>query len=297
MNVLMNAARVVCLGLAVLDVVQRVETPPEWGTKGVATSVEIVAGGPATNAAIVVAALGMPVTLVTALGDSPQAALVRRECARFGVETLDIATDGWELPVASCIVDVCGERTVVSTGARATEFPLTPQANTALAAADVVLLDGHHPAAAEQALRDRPVSCLAVLDAGSVKPHAEHWLPLLDVLAGSADYASGLGMSNEGALGHALESGARTAVITDGPGSVLWANAGDDAPASVTPPTVSAVDTLGAGDAWHGAFTAALARGRSPEVAVEFASRVASIRVAHVGARAWLGYLDDGLWG
>jgi sugar/nucleoside kinase (ribokinase family) len=62
----------------------------------------------------------------------------------------------------------------------------------------------------------------------------------------------------------------------------------------VRPPTVTARDTLGAGDVWHGALTHGIAAlGRVPAAAdlpalVERANRVAARRVAHVGARAWL---------
>lgn len=302
---------VVALGLAVLDVVQRVQTPPAWGTKGVADSVEITAGGPATNAAIACAATGVETTLVTALGRSPQASLVRAECDRHGVRVIDLAGrgDAWELPVASCIVDAEGERTVVSTGALATTLALTVEAEAALAAARVLLLDGHHPRAAAKAVAVRPASCLAVLDAGSAKPHAEEWLPWLDVVAGSADYAAGLARlpgahASEGedatghdtarllqrALDHVLAAGAGAVVMTDGAAPVHWATREGER-ASHTPTQVRAVDTLGAGDAWHGAFAAALAHDLSLPQAIAYACNAASTRVAHEGARTWLGHM------
>lgn len=294
----MSPSRVVCLGLAVLDVVQRVQSPPEWGTKGVAESVELAAGGPATNAAIAAAALGSRVVLITALGSSPQASVVRAECESLGLEVLDLSTDDWELPVASCIVDADGERTVVSTGALTTTHALGEAGSRfieGLSPTDVLLLDGHHPAAAEEALSIRPPGMVAVLDAGSAKPHAERWLPGLDVVAGSADYASGLGLSHDEAIRHILDGGAGAAVITDGAGPVRWrTSAGDEGEAS--PPQATVVDTLGAGDAWHGAFAAALAQGIEFGPAVEAASRVASLRVSHVGARKWLASLDHVGW-
>ena len=53
-------------------------------------------------------------------------------------------------------------------------------------------------------------------------------------------------------------------------------------------PTVEVRDTLGAGDAFHGALVVALAQGADLETAVEEAVRVASIRVQRVGPRSWL---------
>jgi sugar/nucleoside kinase (ribokinase family) len=53
-------------------------------------------------------------------------------------------------------------------------------------------------------------------------------------------------------------------------------------------PTVDVRDTLGAGDAFHGALAVALARGAELEAAVEEAVRVATIRVQYIGPRTWL---------
>jgi sulfofructose kinase len=46
------------------------------------------------------------------------------------------------------------------------------------------------------------------------------------------------------------------------------------------------VDTLGAGDVWHGAFALALAEGRPEPAAVRFASAAAALKVQRAGGRA-----------
>ncbi len=48
---------------------------------------------------------------------------------------------------------------------------------------------------------------------------------------------------------------------------------------------VKAVDTLGAGDVWHGAFALALAEGMDEERAVRFASATAAIKCTRFGGR------------
>lgn len=287
--------RIVCVGFADLDVIHRVDAPPVWGRKDTCTSVELAAGGPATNAAVTAAALlgaDARATLITALGGGAAADLVRADLAAHRVEVVDCAPAGWELPVATAIVTPDGERTVVSPSGQMSTFGLTDAARAVVAGAEGLLLDGHHPVAAREALSLRPAGCLAVLDAGSVKPHAETWLADLDVVAGSADYAGGLGVDLTEALTHALDAGARAAVMTDGANPVGWAARDDRSPRWVSPPRVDAVDTLGAGDAFHGALLAALVRGGAGLAglgpAVEAACRVAAIRVASAGARAWL---------
>lgn len=281
---------VVCLGLAILDVVQRVSEPVVWGRKHVSTATELTAGGPATNAAVCAARLTGAATLLTGLGASAAAVAVRAELESYAVRVIDLAPPGWQLPVAACLVDAAGERTVVSPGALATTWGLTVEARRVIDTADAVLLDGHHPAAAAEALARASTAAgrpRTVLDAGSAKPHTADWLPRLDVVAGSADYAAGLGLDLVAAVDHVLAAGARSAVMTDGPNEVLWAES-DRRLYRVPPPSVVAVDTLGAGDAFHGALTAALAAGRPLAEAVPLAARVGAIRVAHCGARAWL---------
>ncbi|MGC1261359.1 MAG: PfkB family carbohydrate kinase, partial [Jannaschia helgolandensis] len=48
-------------------------------------------------------------------------------------------------------------------------------------------------------------------------------------------------------------------------------------------PRIASVDTLGAGDVWHGAFTLALARGRDLTAASTFANHVAATKCTRAG--------------
>lgn len=284
---------VVCVGLTVLDVVHRVPIPPVWGRKHVASSAEMAVGGPAANAAICAARLLGSATLITGLGGSVAATVAGAELAAYGVHVVDGAPPDYQLPVAACIVDELGERTVFSPGALATTWGLPEAGREIVRGATVLLLDGHHPVTATQALAvAEDVGAPAVLDAGSLKAHAETWLGRLDVVVGSADYAAALGLALAQATEHVLAAGAGAAVMTDGAGPVLVRSAGEADARLVRPPSVRAVDTLGAGDAFHGALVAALAFGAELGCAVEVAVQVASTRVAHVGARAWLAEID-----
>lgn len=287
----MTSPHAVFLGLTTLDVVQRVDARPPWGVKSVVASTELTAGGPAANAAITAAAFLGRTTLITALGSTAAAHTARADLAEYGVTIVDLADDGWHIPVSTCIVEPDGTRTVFSTSALRSRFQLNDAARAALSRADALLVDGHHPVAAGMALgllADSP--CLTVLDAGSVKPAAESWLSWLDVVAGSADYAAGLGVDLAAALDHALAKGATAAVMTDGGRAALWADPTQRG--SIQPTPVTAVDTLGAGDAFHGALVASLLLdGGDLGRAVAEACRVAGIRVQHAGARGWLNHL------
>jgi sulfofructose kinase len=62
---------------------------------------------------------------------------------------------------------------------------------------------------------------------------------------------------------------------------------------TMTAPRVKAVDTLAAGDTWHGAMALALAEGRPTPVAIEFASAVAALKCTRFGGRASIPRRDE----
>jgi sulfofructose kinase len=74
--------------------------------------------------------------------------------------------------------------------------------------------------------------------------------------------------------------------VTVGESGVLFLEEGRVA--AVPAFAVDAVDTLAAGDAWHGAFALALAEGRDERAAIRFASAAAAIKCTRFGGRAGL---------
>lgn len=282
------------VGLATLDVIHRVERVPGSDEKVTALRQDVVAGGPAANAAVTFSALGGDAVLVSAVGDDPVGRMISAELASHGVTVIDLADAGHIASVSSVMVeDATGHRAVVGgDGGGARIRQVNPAAADAwLADIDVVLTDGHHPAIAEPVVararvRDLPV----VLDAGRWKPGMEAIAhAATDVVASEVFRWPGAGTSEESAAA-ALDAGARVAAYTSGAGPVRWWTAEDAG--EVRPPVITAVDTLGAGDAFHGAYTFALARGRGVAECVDDGARVAARRVAVIGPREWMRGLD-----
>ncbi|WP_037074590.1 PfkB family carbohydrate kinase [Pseudonocardia spinosispora] len=286
---------VLCVGLTTLDVVHHVSGPPTWGRKERSVGGELVAGGPAANAAVTAAALLGRARLVTAIGDGPVTTAVHADLAEHGVEVVDLAPPGWRLPVASALVDVhTGDRTVVSPGALGNRgVEATAVVNRVLDGAGAVLVDGHHPAvAARVATLAAQANVPVLLDAGSWKDEVARLLPRIEVAACSADFTPPdgrrAGDDPYGVADHLHRRGVPTVLVTDGPRPVRWSTL-DGERGGVEVPRVRPVDTLGAGDVFHGALAAAVAGGAaSVHAAASFASRVAAIRCGRLGARAWL---------
>jgi sugar/nucleoside kinase (ribokinase family) len=270
-------------GLCTIDVVQRVREFPAPGEKVQSLSASVAAGGPATNAAVTVAALGGAATLLTVLGAHPLAALARADLESCGVQVVDMHPEHLDPPALSAVAVRAddGERTVVSRNA-AGHCGKVPSLNVQLGhfcgkVPSAVLVDGHHPELALGVAKwAREQGIPVILDAGSWKPVLEELLPLVDIAACSAGFRA------PGASLH--ERGVPTVITTAGPEPVRWST--KSASGEVPVPRVTAVDTLGAGDVWHGAFAFNIGKLDLPEL-IGFANEVAAERVRHAGPRAW----------
>ncbi|MEU7478656.1 PfkB family carbohydrate kinase [Lentzea sp. NPDC042327] len=261
-------AAVLCVGLTTLDVTQRVAVFPAPGEKVRSAEAHLAPGGPAANAARAVAALGGSSSLLTALG-----ADALGEFVRAGLEPVHVVAVEGTTPVSMVVVrDADGERTVVSRNASVPV--IAPDLSDLVAAADVVLLDGHHDGLALPAARAAKAAGLpVVLDAGSWKPVLDHLLPLVDVAACAS------GFERSAAEVHSY--GVPLVVRTNGPAPVTWSWNGSTG--AVPVPAVQVKDTNGAGDVWHGAYAYALASGADPVAAIGFASQAAAVRVGVIG--------------
>ncbi|WP_229796276.1 carbohydrate kinase family protein [Saccharothrix coeruleofusca] len=275
-------AAVLCVGLTTVDVVQQVIEFPVPGQKMQSLDAHLAPGGPAATAATAVAALGHRAALLTAVGGDPFGVLAGRGLAERGVEVHDVAPPDHGPALSMVVVrERDGERTVVSRNAAAFTPPPVDVAPL-VAAAEVVLLDGHlgpTAVAAARAARERGVP--VVLDAGSWKPVLDELLPLVDVAACSASFE----LSEEEV--HAR--GVPLVVRTHGADPVTWSAPTGTGSREVAPVPVR--DTNGAGDVWHGALAVAVARGdlvrNGVADAVDWANRVAAVRVRNT-ARTWV---------
>ncbi|RHA44306.1 PfkB family carbohydrate kinase [Cellulomonas rhizosphaerae] len=274
--------RLVCCGLATLDVVQVVDALPGPDAKVVARSLAVTFGGPAANAAATAVALGVPARLVTALGRSPLSTLVRSGLEAAGVEVVDLL-DGPGSPAVSTVLVTrsTGERAVVSVNATG----VTGLGSAAAWAADAtaVLVDGHHLSAAAElaAAADVPV----LLDGGSWKPGLESLLAFVDHAVLSADFRLPEPAADLAAAVAAL--GPSSVAVSAGAGAIRLVVRGVGS--WISPPEVDdVVDTLGAGDVLHGATGAALARGAGIADALAAGAVVASESVRHPGALGWV---------
>ena len=276
-------ARVLVIGVAVVDFVFQMDTLPSEARKYRATEADIVGGGCAANAAVAVARLGGDALLGTRLGADPLGELILSDLREEGVDTrLVQQTSGARSSFSSVYVDAMGERQIMNyRGADlSTETGWIENAPNI----DAVLADTRWTAGAISALnlaRQRGVP--GIVDAEA---------PMDNSVLSAASHVA---FSRDGLMSFApntdLQSALRIAAgkldawvcVTDGENGVLFA--GHECIEHVPAFSVDVKDTLGAGDIWHGAFALALSEGRDAPYAIRFANAAAAIKCTRFGGR------------
>ncbi len=276
------------VGLATLDLVQRVRRRPGVDEKVVAQCSDLAAGGPAAAAAVTFRALGGHAMLLSALGPGPIGRLVKDDLNSAGVQIADAWAGGADLSVSAItVLDGTGERSVVSRNAEDIVVAVPADLPILMKNTDIALIDGHHPqlaVATARAAKDAGVP--VVLDCGSTKAVYDELVPLADAVVCSSTF-SGLPGEFDTVAAALVAAGARLVAMTAGAAPVRWRTR--DAAGAVEVPAVDVRDTLGAGDVLHGAYAFARAQGvTDPLRSLNFGVAVASLRVQHAGPRSWL---------
>jgi sugar/nucleoside kinase (ribokinase family) len=276
-----------CAGIAVQDIVMRVENFPAPGAKVSASDFIITGGGCAANAAVAVARLGGRVAFAGPLGgtDDHVSNRILADLVKEGVDCGGAARmNGGTASVSLILLDATGEKTIATRRGVNLGKVLPADAARLAVDADAVLVDNRFPefvTAVCRAAQARRIPIVIDLDQATKLDDA--LLKLGTHVVASAEALHGTtGLSDYGAgLRRLAEQISGFLAITDGPNGVYWLDHGTlrHKPAF----KVKASDSLGAGDAFHGAFTLALAEGRDLPDVMRFASATAALKCTHFG--------------
>lgn len=281
-------AGVLCVGHAVQDFVFSVPQLPARGEKYRATRFELAGGGPAATAAVTIAKLGGRAHLAARVGADVAGDLIVGELRGYGVDCAHVLrVQGLGSSVSAVMVDAAGERMIVN------HLPAAMPADAAWLPDPVslgvhaVLADTRWPDGAFAALRlARAAGLPGVLDADRPVPRTPDLLSAATHVAFSAEGLEefvGDADPERSLTEIARHTRAWLCVTLGAEGVLVRTRSGfSREPAHA----VAAVDTLGAGDVWHGAFALALAEARGEPSAVRFASAAAALKVQRFGGRA-----------
>jgi sulfofructose kinase len=193
--------------------------------------------------------------------------------------------DGVPSPISAISIDGRGERAIANFRDErlAQTRPADPDA--LVANADAVIADNRFPAYVRDvcvAARKRGIP--VVLDADEPRPDS---IELLSIVSHVVFSAEGLrATAGTDSLGRGLVDISKQTrsfvAVTDGANDVLWLD--DDGELRQIPAyKVDVVDTLGAGDTFHGAFTLMLAEQASARPAMRFAAATAALKCTRYG--------------
>jgi sulfofructose kinase len=290
-------ARVVCVGVCVIDLVYKVGTLPSRAEKHSAEALHVTGGGMAANAAVTIARLGGTAQLVSQVGDDAWGIVLCEGCARLGVDVRHVTRlEGVPTSISTVLVDRHGERLLVNymdkrirTGARG--LP-----DEAIATADALMVDTHWTEGALHALQvARTAGVPSVVDFDRPPPEglAHRFVELASHVVFGRDGLTEL--SGEAAIEAGLRRVASRASaivgVTAGADGVWWLEG--EALRHVSAFPVEVVDTLAAGDVFHGALALALAERRDLAEAMRRASAAAALKCTRFGGREGIPSRDE----
>jgi len=283
-----TAPHILCIGIPVRDLTFRVEAVPARGSKANATHLAEICGGNALTAAIATARLGGRGSFAGPMGDAREASsgFILEQMASEGIDTTHVVrVPGLTTPVSAILIEPSGERTLTIYRDPGLWSVKLPDGDALLADCRAVLVESRCGAlcidlCAEARRRGIPV-IVGVDRAMSLQDGlltaASH------VLFASDQVQETAGVADDGEALKRL-AGLTPALLaaTRGPRGTIWLNEAGKLEETPAFP-VQAVDTLGAGDVFHGAFTLGLAEGAEVREALRFAATAAALKCTRHG--------------
>jgi sulfofructose kinase len=276
---------VLCAGITVEDFIFRVERFPAPGEKLQAQSLLAITGGCDANAAVAVARLGGIARFAGPVGTDDASGRIIAGLAREGVDVSGVErVDGGSVSISGIFIDSIGEKMVATRRGEKLAAARPRDAHMLVADVDVVMADNRFPDFVQpicEAARARGITVIVDGDRATqlddplfaIATHVIFSSEALRATTGQSDLAAALSAAAEVIDGFLA--------VTNGPDAVLWMEAG--AVRAMPVFAVQAIDTLGAGDTFHGAFALALAEDRKPVAAMRFAAAAAAVKCTRFG--------------
>lgn len=263
-----------------LDLLVRTTHLPQPGETVLGNGFTQAGGGKGANQAIAAARLGLSVRLVAAVGDDAYGDQLVSSLASEGVDVSCVRRlNGSQTGTALIVVDQDGENTIVVSPGANLQLSLE---ETDLAEPDAVLCQLEVPVevVARAAQSSRGLFCL------NASPMMELPGELVDrcdlIIVNESEYK---------AAGGQLD-GSRLVALTLGPAGAVLLRHGREI-ARAQSPSVEAIDTVGAGDAFAAAMVAGFVTHGDPVAALEPACRAGALAVTRNGAQASLPFKEE----
>jgi sulfofructose kinase len=275
---------ILCVGHASFDLTMSVDHHPAADEKTFASSLTACGGGPAANAAVTASRLGFKAGFAGYVGNDLWGEQQVRELRAEGVNTEFILRGEDATPISVILTKPDGQRTLVNYNKNTGQLParhvklsyLTPK---------IILFDGHEPALSLALVKQaRKRNIPTMLDAGSLHKGTLALKEQVEYLICSQKFALQFTRQDNPLRAlHEMSWLAPYVVITLSNYGLVWKSPG--ATGNLPAFEVSAIDTTGAGDVFHGALAVRIAIGGDWEESLLYASAAAALSCTRLGAR------------
>jgi ribokinase len=283
---------IVVVGSINMDLVAHTRQIPIPGQTVIGTAFDTTPGGKGANQAVAAARLGYATSMIGAVGEDAFGQALLDNLAKAGVNTAAVARVSGPSGVAPILIDEKGQNSIVVVpGANGKmDIAAVDRQAALIRSAGMVLCQLELPIATVSYLLNlcAEANVPVMLDPAPAAALPEaifeqaSWFTPNET---EAAFFLGEKSTPEDSAKHLLARGLKGVVLKRGSDGAYVAVAGGDA-AWVKPFHVNAVDTVGAGDCFNGAFAVALLEGNDPWTAARFASAAAAISVTRAGAQA-----------
>ncbi len=289
--------KAICVGHASYDITLPVDSYPSENIKyRIEKSVEC-GGGPASNAAYLLAKWGASTSFVGAIGQDYYGSCIQKEFESIGVDTTYLEQRSDYHTSSSYIIanQSNGSRTIIT--AKDPHKSNLVQSEILLEG-DVLLLDGEEFDASLKVLNKNP-NAISILDAGTLKESTMMLGKRVQVVACSKDFAESFthqkidhyDISFLAEIHGKLEDYFQNTVIItlESKGAFVKSDTYKIIPSI----SVVALDSTGAGDIFHGALAYFLGQQYDLEEAIFLANVTGAISVTRVGGRFSIPTLEE----
>ena len=286
----MSKAVIAVVGSAMIDLTAYATVIPAPGQTLEGDLFTTGFGGKGANQAVIAAHCGAEVHFVGKLGRDLFGDSIAENFKKLGIDSEYVERSDTPNGVAHIWVDANGEnRIIIIPGANhEIESKKAIEAIESIAGLAVVVaqceIKQEVTLAAFSAAKKR--GCVTILNPAPYQPLSEELLAVTDwIIPNETEFKELLGQdpTSDEAL-KKFRPGKNSIVTLGSEGAVLISSDGNLS--RVSAPTVNAVDTTGAGDAFVGVFAFGLASGKNPEDAMKLGVKVASMSVTRKGAQS-----------
>ena len=280
---------IVGIGANVYDTLITLPCYPDEDTKMRASEIKVSGGGPCATGLTAASKLGESTAFLGYLSDDAASRFLADDFEKYGVSREYIVSKPGYQAFTSYIwlSEKTVSRTCVFDKGNIPPLVLSEKQKQSIQKAKILMVDGNElNAAIEGAVLARKSGTKVLYDAGGLYRGIASLLPMADYLIPSQEFAlgyTGAESAEEAAKKLFVQYHPHAVVITQGKeGGILF----DGETVSIYPAfPVSAVDSNGAGDVFHGAFAFAAVRGMDYYKACVFSSAVSAIKCTRLGAR------------